>query len=193
MRINKPIYLIVHHTGGSDTYPLADSSNQTFEDVNREHRNNPRTWLGEYSSLGYAIGYHYFIDKQGKLTQGRSDLDEGAHAVGHNTDSLGICLAGNFDLTMPTVEQITSLKAILGRKMAEYSIPASNIFPHRHFANKSCYGNNLPDNWASQLMSTTSKPVEPCQDEKSVIIEQEKKISNLQVFINNLIKFFNLK
>lgn len=193
MKINKPVYLIVHHCGGSDLDPMADSSNQTFEVVNEYHHNNPRVWLGEYSSLGFAIGYHYFIDKTGKITQGRADTDEGAHTVGYNTQSLGICMAGNFDATMPTYAQIASLKAILSHKMVEYNIPISRVVPHRHFANKSCYGHNLSDSWLEEILSKELSPITPCNAEKDTIELQKKQISNLQSLINTLIAFFKNK
>lgn len=153
MNKNNPLALIVHHTGGTDANPLADSSSQTFEIVNAWHRQNPLVWLGYLSSLGYAIGYHYFIDKTGKVTQGRADTDEGAHTIGKNTSSLGICLAGNFDLTLPTTAQITVLQTLLKEKMQQYKITADNIHPHRHFVQKTCYGKNLADDWARSLVA----------------------------------------
>lgn len=152
MKNNIPLKLIVHHCGGTDLDPLADSSNQKFEDVNAWHRQNPNVWLGYYSSLGYAIGYHYFIDKTGKVTQGRADNDEGAHTIGQNTSSIGICLAGNFDATLPSEAQINALRTLLVAKSTQYHISTDNIFPHRHFAVKTCYGSKLPDDWAKNLV-----------------------------------------
>ena len=154
--MNKPELLIIHHTGGTDANPLEDTSNQTFSGVNEWHR---QKWNFK-SSLGYYIGYHYFIDKQGVVTQGRLDTDEGAHTVGKNLVSLGICLAGNFDLTMPTAAQIDALKKLCKEKMAQYAITSFNVVPHRKFANKTCYGKNLADDWAQKLVEeTTSCPV----------------------------------
>lgn len=154
--MNEPKYLIIHHTGGSDAFPLLDTSNQSFEDVNAYHRTAPNVWLGYYSSLGYAIGYHYFIDKKGKLTQGRLDTDEGAHTIGYNKQSLGICLAGNFDTTMPTKEQIEALKTLLSMKKAQYGISIDNIVPHRKFAQKTCYGRLLGDSWVLDILTPPS-------------------------------------
>ena len=47
------------------------------------------------------IGYHYLIDKKGKIYVGRSEKFIGAHVFGHNKNSLGICLIGNFDEEKP--------------------------------------------------------------------------------------------
>lgn len=168
--MNVPTKLIVHHTGGSDLNPLQDSSNFTFEQCDELHKNNPNVNLGHPSSLGYYIGYHYFIDKTGKTTQGRADTDEGAHTIGQNLSSIGICLAGNFDFSLPTDAQINSLKALLLKKMTEHAILRDNIYPHRHFANKTCYGTKLPDDWARNLIT----PVSP--DSKETIKQQIKNL-----------------
>lgn len=146
--MNEVKYLIVHHTGGTDSNPLADSSNQTFKIVDDYHKERFKF----ISSMGHYIGYHYFIEKDGTLTQGRSDDEEGAHAVGYNKQSLGICLAGNFDATLPSDAQIRVLRDLLKKKMKDYGVPLKNIVPHRTFANKTCYGRKLPDDWAQSIL-----------------------------------------
>lgn len=139
--MNKPTKLIIHHTGGTNADPLADTSHHTFKDVDSYHK-----------SLGWGgCGYHYFIEKDGKVTQGRKDSEEGAHTIGQNTSSLGICLAGNFDLTLPTQAQEDALRDLLKQKTKEHNI--SQILPHRAFAKKSCYGKKLSDTWASDLVN----------------------------------------
>ena len=134
-------YLIIHHTSGTDIDPLEDTSHHTFEIVDARHK---QKWSFK-SNLGYYIGYQYFIDKTGKVTQGREDTEEGAHTIGYNKESVGICLSGNFDVTKPTEAQITALKALLHRLSAKYNVSLENIIPHRAKANKSCYGRNLSD------------------------------------------------
>jgi len=172
MATNKPQWLIVHHCGGSDADPKADTSNQTFEIVDEWHR---LKWNFK-SSLGHYIGYQYFIDKTGKVTQGRADTDEGAHTIGKNLSSLGICLAGNFDVTKPTQAQVDALKTLLKAKMEQYSIPLANVVPHRTFAVKSCYGNLLPDSWARDLLKEAPAPeptpVPPAQTSNSAIVDE---------------------
>lgn len=145
--MNTPKYIIVHHTSGTDANPLADTSNHTAKDVDTWHK--AKGWDG--------IGYNWFIEKDGKVVAGRSEDKTGAHTIGHNNDSIGICLAGNFDATLPTEAQVTALKQLLQSKMIEYKIPKENIFPHRKFANKTCYGKLLSDDWARNLVS---QPVE---------------------------------
>lgn len=171
---NKPTFLIVHHTGGTDANPLADTSHHTFDMVNDYHR---QLW-GFKSSLGYYIGYHFFIDKKGVITQGRADMDEGAHTIGYNKQSIGICLAGNFDATLPTKAQIDALRGLLIQLMNKHGIAAANIVPHRKFAKKTCYGTKLTDSWARDLVVPISNDL--------------KKYSTLEL-INELTRRINEK
>lgn len=149
--MNKPQYLIVHHTGGTAANPLADSSNFTFEQCNALHKER----FNFISSLGYYVGYHYYISKDGTIKQARLDSDEGAHTIGYNLKSIGICLAGNFDATLPTPAQIRALQGLLVSKSKVYNISKERIVPHRAFAVKTCYGRKLPDDWARKLLENS--------------------------------------
>ncbi len=88
------------------------------------------------------IGYHYLIDKKGKLYNGRSEKFIGAHVFGHNKNSIGICLIGNFDEESPTKKQIQTLIKFLKQKTKKFKIPIKNILGHREFPNvvKTCPG-----------------------------------------------------
>jgi len=153
--MNRPKHIVVHHTGGTDANPLADTSHHTFGVVDNWHK---KLWNFR-SSLGHYIGYHYFIDKTGKVTQGRADWDEGAHTRGYNSVTLGVCLAGNFDATKPSKEQEEALRELLLRLMNKHNITLENCVPHRKFANKTCYGRNLPDNWLQKLVGAPKDAV----------------------------------
>jgi N-acetylmuramoyl-L-alanine amidase len=147
---NFPEWLIIHHTGGENG---VDTSNQTAKIVEDYHL-----------SLGWeGIGYHFFIPKDGSLWYGRPETYHGAHTKeqGMNSKSIGICLAGNFDVTLPTKAQIDTLKALIKLKMGQYNIPETKVVPHRHFATyKSCFGSKLGDGWLKEIMIpiTTGDP-----------------------------------
>ena len=150
--MNNPEYIIVHHTGGTDANPLADTSNQTAAII--------KSW---HLQKGWSdIGYNWVIEKDGKIVQGRPENVEGAHTVGYNSKSIGICLCGNFDLTFPTKEQEKSLVTLMQAIMARYpAIKKENIVPHRKFANKTCYGKKLSDDWARKLLDTPAANPKP--------------------------------
>lgn len=44
-----------------------------------------------------TVGYHYFIKRDGTLQEGRGLYDIGAHVVGFNHCSVGVCMAGGMD------------------------------------------------------------------------------------------------
>ena len=136
-------FIIVHHTGGSGADPMADTSHHKVSTVNNWHKH-----IGfPISKLGYYVGYTYFIDKTGLVTQCRMHSERGCHTIGYN-DCIGICLAGNFDATLPSKEQTEALRELLLR-IGKNSI----IVPHRKFApHKSCYGSKLSDTWAADLI-----------------------------------------
>ena len=88
------------------------------------------------------IGYHYLIDKKGKIHVGRSEKFIGAHVFGHNKNSVGICLIGNFDEEKPTKKQIKTLINFLKERIKQYKIRKEDILGHREFSGvtKTCPG-----------------------------------------------------
>lgn len=157
----KPTYLIIHHSGGTDADPMADSSNYTVAMCNRDHK----VRFSFISSLGWYVGYQYIIEKDGKVTQCRKDDEEGAHTVGYNKNSIGIMLSGNFDATDPTESQKNALGTLLKQKMTQWSIPLENVVPHRKFANKTCFGKRLPDDWGQRLVVSSPQTKEQIKNE----------------------------
>ena len=142
---NFPEMILVHHSGGTNQNPLEDTSNHTAQIMENYHL-----------SLGWVgLGYHYVIHKNGEVWKGRPEHYEGAHTKEYNRKSIGICLAGNFDLTLPTKEQENSLVGLLASIRSRYgAIPA---YPHRKFANKTCFGRLLPDDWAEKISENPDK------------------------------------
>lgn len=144
---NIPKYIIVHHSA-------AITPNPQVSDINEWHkiRNFP------ISSLGYYVGYHYVIEKNGDLIQTRLDAEEGAHTIGQNTTSIGICLVGDFDVELPTDEQTATLGHLLLVLCDTYQLSMLRIQPHRQFANKSCYGKQLDSAWAQRVYLSALLP-----------------------------------
>jgi len=122
--LNNPNKIILHHGGGW----------LNFKGVNEWHK---QRW-GFKSSLGYYAGYQYFIERDGKIYQGRADNEKGAHTKGQNENSIGICLMGNGEEKDFTPEQYQSLKELLDKKRVEYNISKSEIYAHQDFAPTLC-------------------------------------------------------
>lgn len=140
---NEPIKIILHHDGVSRSGP-------SFDIVNHFHQSKEFP----LSSLGFYVGYHYWIEKDGSTRQARADEDIGAHTVGQNNISIGIGLAGNFDVEQPTNEQISSLGKLLSELVTFHKIEKDHIYPHRKFAEKTCFGSKLPDNWGVLVLES---------------------------------------
>lgn len=100
-----------------------------------------RSW---HKARGFKdVGYQYFIGFDGKLERGRPlDSDAyieaeeiGAHTLGHNKDSIGICLAGLhvFDFTSAQFETLEMLLILL-----HAVAPKATLHGHREFTAKDC-------------------------------------------------------
>ena len=135
---NNPDKIIVHHT--ADTF-----EGLQFDKVNIWHKQRDFP----VSSFGYFIGYHYFIERNGTVKQGRKDSDVGAHTKGQNFTSIGIGLAGNFNKESPTIAQKVKLGSLCKEIMVRFNIPITQIFPHRKYSATSCYGAKLEEKWAA--------------------------------------------
>ncbi|MBI2004374.1 N-acetylmuramoyl-L-alanine amidase [Candidatus Pacearchaeota archaeon] len=99
------------------------------------------------------IGYHYLIDKKGKIQKGRNEKFIGAHVFGHNKNSLGICLIGNFDEEKPAKKQIQTLLKFLKNKIKKHHLNKKNILGHREFsgAAKTCPGKFIDMNKVREM------------------------------------------
>lgn len=89
-----------------------------------------------------CIGYHYVVDLDGTVEPGRPESEIGAHCLGHNQYSIGVCYVGGLaaDGKTPkdtrTAAQKEELLALLKKLRAKY--PKASIHGHRDFAAKAC-------------------------------------------------------
>lgn len=137
-QINK---VIIHC---SDTYPDMDIGR---DEIERWHLD--RGWAG--------IGYNYIIRRNGIVEKGRDldndgDVDEeiGAHALGHNANSIGICVVGGKAKgpTHPvnfTRHQWQSLEVLCERLVKDY--PNAEVIGHSDVSKKPCPMFNVKEWW----------------------------------------------
>jgi N-acetyl-anhydromuramyl-L-alanine amidase AmpD len=99
------------------------------------------------------VGYHYIIRRDGSVETGRSELVMGAHAKGHNHDSLGVCLVGGkarngeMACNFTSAQWITLTKLIRNLK----DIHQCDIFGHNELdPSKTCPTFNVKS-WAETL------------------------------------------
>ena len=102
------------------------------------------------------IGYHWYIDLDGNICKGRDEKLAGAHTVGHNTISIGICYCGgcpprsnknwqNVGIDTRTPAQKAALIKLIKELKQRY--PKATIHGHNEFANKPCPGFNANEEY----------------------------------------------
>jgi N-acetylmuramoyl-L-alanine amidase len=102
-----------------------------------------RRW---HLALGWRdIGYHWIIDRDGKIAPGRPETQEGSHVRGYNRKSLGVCLLGGHGsaATDAFEENYTAAqKAALIQLVADIKArtPITAIRGHNEVAAKACPG-----------------------------------------------------
>ncbi len=89
------------------------------------------------------IGYHYIIDRAGRVWEGRDSRYQGAHVSHYNPHNLGIMVLGNFDIQSPTAAQISSLTTLCHMLLHGYQISAHELYMHRNLANTRCPGRRM--------------------------------------------------
>lgn len=127
--------IVIHHTGN----PVDDDL--SAEQIHASHL--MQGWAG--------IGYHYVIRKDGTVEAGRPLWASGAHVYGHNYNTVGIHLCGNFELVAPTPAQIESLAYLVGYLCDEYDITpdAAHVVGHRDLMATAC-----PGRWLYDMLQT---------------------------------------
>lgn len=98
-----------------------------------------------------CIGYNYVIDLDGTEEKGRSEEDMGAHTVGHNMHSIGICYIGGLDKDgKPKDTRTEAQKASMLRLVKELLVryPNARLSGHNQWARKACPCFSVPQ-WAA--------------------------------------------
>ncbi len=81
-----------------------------------------------------CIGYHFVVRYNGDVEHGRDQAMMGAHAMGRNVDSIGVCITGDFSKTPPSEAQLVAAAKLYaelcetyGERLAiEYHRPAEH-------------------------------------------------------------------
>lgn len=96
------------------------------------------------------IGYHYLIDRDGKVGDGRPVEKVGAHVKGHNTGTIGVCLIGGHGAAKDdefsdhfTQAQDKALRKLITKLRREYP-SIRYVSGHNQYANKGCPGFYVP-------------------------------------------------
>ena len=149
----KPENIIIHHSLTKDSGTVSwgpirkyhmsyvYNGNIITEQQAQELINLGHTVKKPWKAIGYNFGIE-LIDDTYEILLGRMANESGAHTIGRNHDSIGICCVGNYDLIPPPEPLLLSLRTLCRFLMVQYGIPVENVYGHRTFASyKSCPGN----------------------------------------------------
>lgn len=172
--------LALHHTAVSRT-------NTQLDAVNRYHKNK---W-GMRSQLGWYVGYNFFCDIDGTITQTRTIGEETVANRGHNCDvdarcdTVSFCFAGNFNKELPSDAQIEAFK----RWYKQFSNTfEAQVVGHRDIQdNRTCPGVLMTDAYIQKRL--LEKPQYPDAEDakKKEIAELYRQLDTLRALLRRLI------
>lgn len=124
-------YIVIHCAA---TPPVMDP---TLKEIDRWHRAKGI----QSERLNSLSGYHVLIRRNGSIELGRDVMEIGAHCIGINNRSFGICLNGGIDAdgnpeSNFTDAQWRSLSWILD--LVGRAFPWAKITGHNEWAPKAC-------------------------------------------------------
>lgn len=131
-----PYYFTLHHTQAH--YPANFDAAVLEMQFIQDYHQNAKNWND--------IGYHFLIDPQGTIFEGRPISVVGAHVLNRNTGNVGISIMGNYHppakdvFTARTQDSFVSV----GRYVRNaYAVTPANFFAHRDIGASDCPGDNL--------------------------------------------------
>ncbi|MCB9919976.1 MAG: N-acetylmuramoyl-L-alanine amidase [Planctomycetes bacterium] len=108
------------------------------------------------------IGYHWLIDRTGRVLEGRDMRYQGAHAGNNasNRHNIGICLLGNFEpghaerAQKPSAAQLDALEGLVRTLSTAWNIPTHQIFTHREIHPHGVGATACPGVWLSPFVES---------------------------------------
>lgn len=115
----KPLWIVIHHS------LTPDGTHKDWDAIRRYHVEH-----NGWRDIGYNLGIEK-IGERYEVLHGRAIGEVGAHAVGFNAKSIGVCLVGNFDLTPPTDEMMFLAASVCRELQRRFRIHRDQVIGHR--------------------------------------------------------------
>lgn len=108
--------ITIHHTASSNDY-TADTAAAQIRGI----------YAYDTKGLGWSdIAYNFLVDKFGRIYEGRAGSItapvRGAHAMGFNTNTMGVAALGNYETTTAPAVMVDSLAKVAGWKLSQYGV-----------------------------------------------------------------------
>ncbi len=120
----RPRKVTIHHSGGKAIGDLDQAATaRTIKAIQDDHMKR-RHWND--------IGYHYVVDRSGRVWEGRSATRTGAHAgsAAANRGNIGILVLGNFDIQAPTQEQLAACERLVDGLLKKHRLTKTDVEGH---------------------------------------------------------------
>ena len=129
-----PWRVTLHHSDGKHTKTLVESEAEAR--FIQDFHIHGRGWID--------IAYHFLVDAQGNILEGRPEGVLGAHTRGNNEGNIGIVLLGTYHPpvnNVPTKAQLDAVAALGRYLVARYGIDPKSLKGHRDYKQTDCPGN----------------------------------------------------
>ncbi len=123
-------HIAVHHSAASPNIPV--------EAIARYHVEHNK-WPG--------IGYHFYIGPDGTIYQTNRLTTMSNHVYMNNAYTVGICVAGNFQHTLPTPAQLQATAHLIAWLTQLLNIPLDHVKGHREFPHNEEHTSCPGDEW----------------------------------------------
>ena len=142
MKKQAPKRILVHHTGSKSH--LGASILKKMANLQRFSQHKEKLSDGRTKLPWADVPYHFYIDAEGKIAEGREITAEGDTNTKYDPSGyIQVVLEGNFDVEEPSDAQIKSLKTLIQWLSGRYSIDSGDVSYHQAVAQTACPGKNL--------------------------------------------------
>ena len=172
--MNRPNKIILHHSLTKDG--LVNDWNAI-----RRYHMHTKGWRD--------VGYHWGIENvNGKyvIQKGRNENETGAHTLGQNSKSIGICIVGNYDLRRPDTRAIALLITLLKSIYSRHGVLPIETH-HKYASYKSCPGTKFPVDYVRNAMR--KKVIKEVKKEYSIFKDFETISNYAKPAVRNMEKF----
>jgi N-acetylmuramoyl-L-alanine amidase len=175
MGMRKINEVIIHCTATRPEWMSNNSTAAKVKEVTKWHLD--RGWSD--------CGYHYLIDRQGTVVNGRPVERTGAHVKGHNTGTIGIALFGGHGGSASdmfednfTEEQDAALRKLIAALQKDHP-SIFKISGHNEYSSKACPCFNVR-NWLSKGGKKEVRPLVASQERQSPVQSKTMQASVVQ-------------
>jgi hypothetical protein len=131
----RPYYRItVHHAGTGTNH---------HEDIGRVVSDIHNIMDGHIQRRFGDIGYHFVIDRAGRVWEGRPLCYMGAHVCAENEGNIGVMLLGNFEHQTASSRQVDALHEVVRALREQFRVAGGRIYGHRDLGPTVCPGRYL--------------------------------------------------